>query len=384
MADLAYSESEEWKMRRTVVLALLVTAALLVAGGATLAATKVGDSGNDRLRGTNKADKLVGKGGNDLLVGRGANDLLKGGGGRDRLYDAGNPSEVDTFNCGSGRDAVWANPADTVSPSCETKNLTKPPDPPEPSKDLLPDLAMGPITRVQIFNAGTAPDTEKRLRFNTTVGNVGAGKLEVLGERPDASTPNMSTTQRIYDSAGGARDVSTDATLFFTNGNDAHTHWHVGDLEDYTLWELDANGNVVGQGPVVPDAEKIGFCLYDNEDWGGTAAGIDPFYRQHVQDGTTPGPGPANSCASFQPDALSVTMGFSRGWGESFNRSTNGQYVDVTGLPDGDYRLRTAVDQADWFLEEEEANNSTYVDVRITGDVVEVLREGPSAQPIGG
>jgi hypothetical protein len=372
MADLAYSESEEWKMRRTVVLALLVTAALLVAGGATLAATKVGDSGNDRLMGTNKADKLVGKGGNDRLVGRGANDLLKGGGGRDRLYDAGNPSEVDTFNCGPGRDAVWANPADTVSPSCETKNLTKPPDPPEPPRDLLPDLAMGQIGNIQISNTGT----EKRLRFDSIIVNVGAGKFEVSGTRdPDDPAADMTTHQRVYDSAGNYRDVSTSAT-FFWSGPDGHEHWHVRDLEDYTLWELDANGNVVGDRPVVSEMEKIGFCVYDNENWGATT---DAFYVQASRGDTTPGTGPSNSCSRFQPDALRVTMGLSRGWADNYNWNTFGQYLDVAGLPDGDYRLRISADESDRFLEEDETNNVTHADIHIQGNTVTVLGYGPSA-----
>ena len=41
----------------------------------------------------------------------------------------------------------------------------------------------------------------------------------------------MSTTQRIFDDAGGYRDGPTSASMYF--GGDGHNHWHVQDLEDF-------------------------------------------------------------------------------------------------------------------------------------------------------
>jgi hypothetical protein len=65
------------------------------------AATRVGTSGPDRIRGTRRADVIVTLGGADRVRGRGGNDRICGGKGRDRLAGgAGN----DLLNGGPGRD----------------------------------------------------------------------------------------------------------------------------------------------------------------------------------------------------------------------------------------------------------------------------------------
>jgi len=81
-------------------------------------------------------------------------------------------------------------------------------------------------------------------------------------------------------------------------------------------------------------------------------------------------------------------MGLSRGWGDLYGAGTVGQYLDITGLADGRYRLLVkadgdSADGTDRFLESDETNNSTWVDLQITGDTVTVLKYGPSAPPVG-
>jgi hypothetical protein len=65
------------------------------------AATIVGTSGRDRLRGTRRADVIVGLGGNDAVTALGGNDLVCGGPGRDLLKG------------GPGKDR-WVRPATTA------------------------------------------------------------------------------------------------------------------------------------------------------------------------------------------------------------------------------------------------------------------------------
>ena len=54
----------------------------------------------------------------------------------------------------------------------------------------------------------------------------------------------------------------------------------------------------------------------------------------------------------------------------------------MNGLEDGVYRLWADSDPGDWFRESNEANNLTWVDVRLTLSVtpprVEVVRQGPA------
>jgi hypothetical protein len=93
-------------------------------------------------------------------------------------------------------------------------------------------------------------------------------------------------------------------------------------------------------------------------------------------------------CENGNPSALRVTMGLSRGWGDIYRWSLVGQYLDITGLADGRYRLRVtadgnSADGSDRFLESDETNNSTWADLQITGDTVTVLEYGPSAPTVG-
>ena len=93
-------------------------------------------------------------------------------------------------------------------------------------------------------------------------------------------------------------------------------------------------------------------------------------------------------CEGGNPSALGVTMGLSRGWGDTYGVNAVGQYLDITGLADGRFRLRVmadgnSVDGFDRFLESDETNNSTWADLQITGDTATVLQYGPSAPPVG-
>lgn len=87
----------------------------------------------DRLNGTNYADVLSGGRGADRLTGKRGNDRLDGGPGRDQINaGAGNDhidardGERDVVRCGSGRDTVIADRADSLS-GCEHVRRTASP-----------------------------------------------------------------------------------------------------------------------------------------------------------------------------------------------------------------------------------------------------------------
>jgi len=216
--------------------------------------------------------------------------------------------------------------------------------------DRLPDLRMARLVNLQIQNT---TDGRKLLRFDSIIVNVGAGKFEAHGSRRN-TTSSMTVTQRIYNDAGGYRDLPTTAQMYFAG--DGHNHWHLRDLETYALTRLD-NGVKVGTGA------KHGFCFFDNYRFGSTQAA-------------------SYTGCGYNPDALGVRMGLSVGWGDRYGSGLPDQYIDVTGLTSGRYRLTAMADEAKWFVESDDSNNITWVNIRISGNSVSVVTWGPSAQPI--
>ena len=227
--------------------------------------------------------------------------------------------------------------------------------------DLLPDLGMAQLQNLRIKNCtqtnfrDCAYIGQKQLRFDTRIVNVGAGKFEARGKRFTTSD-SMTVTQRIYNDTGGFRDLPTTAQMYFAG--DGHNHWHLRDLESYELIRLD-NGSKVGTGA------KEGFCFFDNVVFGSTQ---EAFYR---------------GCGN-NPDALQVKMGLSRGWGDLYGAGTVGQYIDITNLTSGRYKLQATANGANWFLESNESNNFSWVEIQISGNSLSVIAYGPSAQPISG
>lgn len=221
--------------------------------------------------------------------------------------------------------------------------------------DRLPDLGMAPLSDLRISQR---PDGDRLLRYSTTIVNVGSGPFELHGRRASSGEAGMSIVQRIFDSAGRWRDVQTPAGVEF--GGDGHAHWHVHDLQASALTRL-ADGADVGR------SDKRGFCFWDNTEYRLTLAGAPPS-PVYDRDG----------CGDSA--SLAVSMGLSVGWGDIYPWTLPDQYLDVTGLPAGAYRLTVTADPAAWFVEESDANQATWVDVELTeaGGLL-VLAHGPSA-----
>jgi len=183
-------------------------------------------------------------------------------------------------------------------------------------------------------------------RFDTVILN-GGGAFEVY--RDNAGT----TYQRIWP--GGAPpegsvppkslppDVSGDEDYVIAapdradslRYSDAYGHWHF-HSQRIAGYELLTPG-----GTKVADAAKnlAGFCLYDS--WGPTAPGAPSRYEA----------GP-DTCAYQQSGyAGPLRMGIARDWGDFYGSQLWDQWVDVTNVKPGTYRLRATADPAGLYLE---------------------------------
>jgi len=116
-----------------------------------------------------------------------------------------------------------------------------------------------------------------------------------------------------------------------------HRHYHFTDFADYQL--VNSSGQTVAIGL------KAGFCLLDSIRWQ-VGAPVSEKYD-----------------CSFQ--------GIQRGWADVYHRDLSCQWVDITGLPAGIYRLVIEVNPAGRLPERTRTNNltqlSVYIDDACTG-----------------
>jgi hypothetical protein len=187
--------------------------------------------------------------------------------------------------------------------------------------ELLPDL--DPIAPtglvVQVARDGRA----KRFRvgFVSAAGNIGAGPLIIHGHRADLSTLLM-TADQLIELADGSTALNPAVGVLQYVHAETHEHWH---LLRFMTYEL---RRARDYRLVEPD-QKTGFCLGDRYD-------VDPLTQ-------APGEPPDRvyntNCGPEQTDLLQIDEGISVGWGDVYEAWRDAQYLDVTGLPAGDYVL---------------------------------------------
>lgn len=224
-----------------------------------------------------------------------------------------------------------------------------------------PDLAMARLADIDIVNA----DGQLQLRFSAIIVNAGQGPFELNATRSDTASP-FSVVQKVYGTGGSSEFPIPGADLIW--GGDGHSHWHVRDLETYELERLD-NGVKVGTGM------KGGFCFFDTTVFNLLLPGAP----------TSPVYAPGTVCAQNDQNASSLRMGISVGWGDRYGSQLRDQYIDVTSLTSGNYRLYATADLAGQFTELNEANNTTWVDLKLQistkgkgGSKARVIAYGPT------
>jgi hypothetical protein len=197
----------------------------------------------------------------------------------------------------------------------------------------------------------------RRLRFSTTIVNLGPGRFDVYGSNPSGPSTLTMVTQRIQEN-GGWVEHPTEATMFYAG--DGHSHYHVYGLQDWKLaFEATPNDRIA-------TGAKTGFCFWDNAKlWDA------PKYY-------------SGSLECRMNASGTVPMGLSAGWGDTYPWSIAFQYIDVTTLPYGNYCLTLTADPLRQFVEATTANNQVRTLISITTTGVTVLAPDcgdPSATP---
>jgi hypothetical protein len=183
-------------------------------------------------------------------------------------------------------------------------------------------------------NAASA-EPSYRLAFGSTVKAApDGGPLIVKGHRSTTDEPMMADQiiKREDDSETSRLDIGQ---LVYEEypGSVSHRHWHYKGFDRYQL-------RSTSDLSIVRPDNKAGFCL------------SDPDYAPDF-------------CGSMNPGALFVQEGLGPDTTDYYNPNLEGQYIDVTDVPPGDYWLLHWVNADKEICESDYADNAAAVKIAL-------------------
>ena len=211
---------------------------------------------------------------------------------------------------------------------------------------LYPDLQTLTPDNFSISTVKVRGKREERLLFDNEVMNLHTGPLELTPTGEKCTTGKGGgghiALQRIYRDSNGdggfIRGVDTaydERPAGCMTFHKQHHHWH---FDDFSLFQLKSGDTVIGQ-----TSTKMTFCVAD-------------VYRRASLMSTTD--------ASFSPTARyyrlcdrNAVQGLSVGWGDLYGNGTPGQYLVITGVPDGTYCFVSTADPFLTLSETDDDNN---------------------------
>jgi hypothetical protein len=233
---------------------------------------------------------------------------------------------------------------------------------------FYPDIRTVVPAHLQLVNE----HQKETLRFSNGIANTGGGDWALRPDPPPAEAQTTVTAvqeirdSHAYYSCAETGDVepcynvlaeSPRGTFEF---HPEHNHWHIGDIALFEVRKGSPTGPVVGANSI-----KVTFCLID-------------WYK--LDDNS-----PTTERAFF--DCYASYQGISSGWVDQYHQSTEGQQLDLTGVPNADdYYLVSTANHAKVFLETNYDNNTEWVKFRLYQDSkgnrkIEVTAHSPCESP---
>lgn len=274
---------------------------------------------------------------------------------------------------------VWIayDPTYNVAPAVEYEALAEVEFLPKvrPVTRLLPDLVFRATERITfdtpsfpIFEpdppAGSScfsSETEEDgaltcLRFDQIIANRGRGPVEIGYRVPTGTSPGTQpfpVSQRVYNSDGTFADRPGGSVDY----HGIHGHYHYSSFANALLWRSNPRGERLGTQEVAA-AHKVSFCMADIriDAWGEKGDGPRTYY--------------APDCLFPQSSDGTVDeyrQGVNNGWADVYDWYIPDQYIEVTGVPDGDYLLEFCADPFNEIEEEDETNNCVANHIRLSG-----------------
>jgi Lysyl oxidase len=218
--------------------------------------------------------------------------------------------------------------------------------------ELRPNLQPFPafdLSLVRNFSTGG-----KEIRFSTRSWNKGAGPLELVAGETGSQGQNV--YQRVYLSDGSHQDYFAGTFVW----HPFHNHFHFNDYAAYRIEPINAPGGSPKSG------NKTTFCIMDTNKVDTSLPGAPP-QAVYATCGTT-------------------IQGMSVGWADTYVHTLEGQSVDFTGNPTGDYCLSIQIDPKERLLETDNSDNvaSSLLRIDVEGSTITVLDSSGCDIPGGG
>ena len=221
---------------------------------------------------------------------------------------------------------------------------------PAPDTSKYPDLRTVVPTHLNLVNQ----QQNEYLRFSNGIANTGGGPWAMRPENELGAAPTTTAWQEIRSNGSqylcGTQPKPSDpcytivheAAVSIFEYHPTHNHWHTADVARFEVRKGSPTGPVQNENSL-----KIGFCLLD----------------LYSLDGNAP-----TSSKTFW-DCYTSYQGVSAGWVDQYHQATDGQQVDLTGLPNGnDYYLVSTTNPWGAFLEKDKTNNTAWVRFTLATD----------------
>lgn len=205
------------------------------------------------------------------------------------------------------------------------------------------------------------PVSSVRLRFTTSIDNIGDGPLLLHARRSGPGEAVMKVRQAVQSSVDGSIPRSFDTAQRDTPAGayyepaETHEHWHLLGFEYFQLRKPD--------GETIVTDRKNGFCLGDRYD-------LDDELAHRPDDPASPAGLLAQSldghmCEHHNPAALNVMFGISVGSGDDYKHEVDFQWLELTHVPSGVYDVVNVVNSDRMLLEKDYSNNASSIAIHV-------------------
>jgi hypothetical protein len=219
-----------------------------------------------------------------------------------------------------------------------------------PDTSKYPDLRTVVPDHLNLVNQ----QQHEYLRFSNGVANTGPGPWALRPEHELGSTPTTTAIQEIRSSNAqylcGTQPKQNDPcytilgeqAVSIFEYHPTHNHWHTADVARFEVRQGSPTGPVVGGNSI-----KVGFCLLDLYNLEGNAPTSEKVFW----------------------DCYTSYQGVQSNWVDQYHQSTDGQQVELTGLPNRtDYYLVSTTNPTGVFIEQNKTNNTAWAKFALSAD----------------